>query len=694
MSSIPPTTSTAPHAINWNDQAVNKEAEKTTIIYKVHIDGQPYQVTVGYNNAALRSQMKIETDPKVLETIDKIVKEMKPEDLIKLVGHQIKMNLNAPETDSVQVFHEENDHTLTKDSDSSLLESANNISRLFNQTLKPLAPTPTSTPISLAVERDPTIQDEADRITATAAKAPKVILNDQFRSIRQIWRYEKGGEAEEIVDRVDTFKDLQEAAHKEQDYLKDLQKKTSDPAKIQTINTRLQALDKTIAKCAEAKTTWANSDYFRDKLRGKAELNFEKGADAVITAYEKIIENNYYPAAPPVNMRYHKCQAGTEEAGWLRVGVVSDMSNGFTNLKALNELSSAIDENLDPDTLRNEMANNILTQWGKAKEKGKHNVDASAGYALKQLGYTPGQIKGAFISRKLDIPLDDRAKKIIGETVEKRKQVLSSQFLQIVMEQSKHLSPEDIESGTLKILHVSLLNQQSKKIDSTGWNHDEENEMLDMAEIFKLFNGKQLVQDNKGPFIDLEGNIHLPNIGGDLSLQALFFNQSVQGNTKNDRTQQEINEATLFDTKMDLTHPLSKSLDRENTSYTSAADMIFKGIEIGYKVSCGCLSAKDRTGFVSACVADRVMEKAQFSKEARAEFMRGQIKEDSPAVKIIRDNTGTKIMKVSPFFIEGFTEGPLATPLNFLQRMLLYITQGIEILKERRRIKAREISAP
>ncbi len=246
-------------------------------------------------------------------------------------------------------------------------------------------------------------------------------------------------------------------------------------------------------------------------------------------------------------------------------------------------------------------------------------------------------------------------------------------------------------------IHIGLLNQDKKEIDGTGWNHHEANEMTDMAEIFQEFKGKALIFDGLGPFIDENGNIHLPqkNTTKTLTLNPFFVNSSVQGHKDDNKnlTAIHINEQTFDELKKysienenfsEILAGMSLVFEKKNhTSYQTAIDLIYWARMAGFMISTGCLSAKDRTGFT--CAADSVLNQMEaFPIKAKRKFMKAQMKENAPGVLVVQDNNPeTHIMKVEPFFIPGVTD----TPRGKVLRAGMWAKQAAEILKERKRIK-------
>jgi len=91
------------------------------------------------------------------------------------------------------------------------------------------------------------------------------------------------------------------------------------------------------------------------------------------------------------------------------------------------------------------------------------------------------------------------------------------------------------------------------------------------------------------------------------------------------------------------------------------------------------------------------MEDGDIPQSSRNKFMREQLDEDSPGVRVVQDNTGTKIIKILPLKIEGITKGTLGRK-NAIKgagkRIVTLTKSAIEIPKERQRIKKKAKLTP
>ena len=234
------------------------------------------------------------------------------------------------------------------------------------------------------------------------------------------------------------------------------------------------------------------------------------------------------------------------------------------------------------------------------------------------------------------------------------------------------------EGDQFTIIHLGLLNQNKNKVFSTGLVHNEKNEMLDMYEVFKEFQGKKIIFDGKGPFIDENGHIHAPfkaktGAPQELTLNPVFCNISVQGLTKNTKIQKAINEEALSNISSQLSNldeeqrklwdKIKAQLTSGKSNYQLAEDLAFAILKSGKSLSMGCFGAKDRTGFVGARTIQRflgehLVKKCQGKKDGEKiiKFFSNKILDaDAMAAQLVKENTNNTILKCSPFFLPGIS---------------------------------------
>jgi hypothetical protein len=379
---------------------------------------------------------------------------------------------------------------------------------------------------------------------------------------------------------------------------------------------------------------WLNSNYFRHLLRRSS--SFEKAIESYIAA--------------PINMRHHTVNIGDGNPwSFYRVGIISDMSNGFTNLKELKALRG-------DEKLRGEKVEEVEKEKAKNKKQKQ-----SLKYALKELG----------------------SQVAITAAIKKRKKILASQFLLLLSAQIEK-NPSLIDGGEFNLAHVALLNPQKHDFDKSGWMHDEENEALDMAEIFEEFNGVKISFESarsKTPRYDedVRGKIttvYLPKPSGikdgECTLRTFFSNICVQsvsgsnfykksifcdGESDNTGAQKNINDKTL--TRLggvfsNINGRLNTNAGKGTSTYAVAEELCTKMLERGnIALSFGCLSAKDRTGFVAGRIAVKKRLGSSDNKELEQELSMDILRKGC-AVQCVYDNTRSKNgLSVSPLKVPG-----------------------------------------
>lgn len=379
---------------------------------------------------------------------------------------------------------------------------------------------------------------------------------------------------------------------------------------------------------------WLSSDYFRGQIR---ESGFAQATESYVSA--------------PVNMRYQELQVdGKKEVGFYRVGIMSDMRNGFYSLSDLKSFKN------EPKKV-NDLIQNLSK---KLNSKLTNDQRVSIENALNNLKIMRG------------------SPSYIDIVYQERKMMIEQQMVQLIagqVRQNPQKVLEAFEAGnSFDLVHVALLNQRKSEMGSTGWVHDERVEMEDMQEIFAEFNGKKLCFNGTGPLIDGD-MVYLPyQIKASeivtIPLATAFFNTSVQGNTHNNKTQLKINTQQLR--QLLISHPhlfdkfpeIKKSLlEDSSTSYTLAEELIMVLLSSKtFCVSLGCLSAKDRTGLVAERLMLRHLHPHLPSKR-KHDFDKSIFDPNGPAVRVVTDNTPKfKVLKVNP-------RASLPQGFNFLDRI-------------------------
>lgn len=322
-----------------------------------------------------------------------------------------------------------------------------------------------------------------------------------------------------------------------------------------------------------------------------------------------------------------------------------------------------------------------------------------------------GDLKKAAAVRQSMEPLSHikAGERMINDHIAKKQLYLDDLMLHYVATQIDTES-EKIDSvldgATLNVVHLGLLNEEKSKIENpSGLIHDEAILMKEMAANFATFDGREIILDGKGPYIDIEGKIHTSkealNDDGKpktLKLKPQFVNITVQGYTENGPVQRELNQKSLnaLDEQVkDLKAnedpqkadeikkiksslaSIQKKLDKGQSNYQIACDLFAVMLDIKkvqqnddkqiFSCSVGCYSAKDRTGVVAeaSVIMTRLKDSVQLMekdpKKQRSllqKFGRGMLSKHSMAHKAAADsaNSSEVPLKVSSINIPTVTD--------------------------------------
>lgn len=321
-----------------------------------------------------------------------------------------------------------------------------------------------------------------------------------------------------------------------------------------------------------------------------------------------------------MNLKVEKDEHGLpREYGLMRLGVMSDLRNGATNLRELKECEGN-------EGLKQAKLNELKAAQQKYKEG------------------TP-----SFAALKVAIEDIQNPKEAL-EARQERMELLMLQYLAAQAERD----PSKLEGDTWNVVDVRLLDPSKNEVDSdSGWVHNETNQLLDMKEIFSQFSGKTVVLDGKGPYIDKEGKVHLPidRGGKELDLKARLINISVQGQMENGKVQQSCNSDDLQALSDDPAignqedwQEMVALLQDGKSNATVAEKAVFALVKAGYSVSVGCLSAKDRTGWVVGRVMAKLMSEG--FPDLRKALTKQLLSAKSMASQILSDVTGWRFMKL------------------------------------------------
>lgn len=402
---------------------------------------------------------------------------------------------------------------------------------------------------------------------------------------------------------------------------------------------------------------WVDSNHFRRTLKEQR----AQGQDFQTACEADMVTT-------PVNMRFHALE-GRESEGVLRVGVCTDFRFGMLSLTDLKKMKA--DPVLFQQKVQAFASRFSLSRSSKEREVMAHVLQKIAPRAFQVL-QNPSHTQEEFEAASRDT-------EALDSVLHEREFVLEQQTLHLLHEQvqrhADQLQTRPDGSFGFTMVHIALLNPKTHKIDETGFVHDERVEMEDMAASFELLKGKTITLDEKAsvPFVDETGAIHLPpppsGETGEVHLQPLFLNVSVQGCTKNMPIQQEINGLALQQLRSagsqfaHLRQVLEKHQQGEASSYGIAEDIAYQCTQARIPLSMGCMSAKDRTGFVASRLMTRQMQEQLQSlplsprqREARSSSLDSQVLDrGGVSAQVVFDNTAQKVLKVSPLSLPGIS---------------------------------------
>lgn len=278
----------------------------------------------------------------------------------------------------------------------------------------------------------------------------------------------------------------------------------------------------------------------------------------------------YIPTA--VNMWAHSYISNKNrvEGEVIRLGVISDMRNGWFSLKFLKMIK---EKETNPELINaiiQDQIEKILKELCKHGAIGIDQKDIS--FVNKKLEKIQEKIRdGKLPYEKLKkmyylqsaryaidklLKIQNSLKKsnfdlVMEELIGDRRRILRDKMLQLVTAQISRNPLLAEKENVFEIFHQGLLNGFSRKLEPSGWMHDEAIEIEDMAEIFSDFNGKKMIFDSSDPYEDLNGDIHMPAPteklkGQTRELNSYFINISPQVNTRNSGIQRKINDDTLM----------------------------------------------------------------------------------------------------------------------------------------------------
>lgn len=418
--------------------------------------------------------------------------------------------------------------------------------------------------------------------------------------------------------------------------IKELKK---DPGNIREVEKKEHQLTVLQAKIQANRSTYANlqkdetvgkrkffdSNYHREYM--STAIKQLKTTELTGAVYQQMADktNPGLVHARNITLKVKKDEHGLPNTyGLLRVGVMSDLTNGATNLEELRKIANG-------DT---ELKTNVLTnlQTRKASCKKGSPAEASLQMAIDQINNP-----SASLTKRTE-----------------RMELMMLQYLSAQAERDVGKLTSLKTADTWSVVDVRLLSPKKDEIDQeSGWVHNEANQLQDMKAIFEKFSGKTIVLDGKGPYIDDDGKVHLAiNADGkELTLSATVLNISIQGQMENKGLQKDINEQAITAlasheklNDQDDWKEMQALLNAGQSNGTVAEKAVTALVKAGITVSCGCLSAKDRTGWV----VGRTMVKlvADSVPDIRKYLTKQILNSKSMASQILKDVTGWSFMKL------------------------------------------------
>lgn len=238
------------------------------------------------------------------------------------------------------------------------------------------------------------------------------------------------------------------------------------------------------------------------------------------------------------------------------------------------------------------------------------------------------------------------------------------------------------QGGKYLLCQMSLLDETIDK-NKNGFAHNEKNFMLDSAYTYERFNGATIhfsseaekpsfVEGDKGKIAQVI--IPWPKeknpIPQDTTLTSIFFNQSVQGETDNNKLveQKRINEDAIRhlekftpdDKKATLTG-LKNRLNDTNSSYELARDILLFAKSLGGSIGVNCFSGKDRTGelitqVIKKHITDRAAESGIKLSRAETQKIAKNLHSDKGIARQVAFlNVGVAALKIKKIFIDGMS---------------------------------------
>lgn len=309
-------------------------------------------------------------------------------------------------------------------------------------------------------------------------------------------------------------------------------------------------------------------------------------------------------------------------------------------------------------------------------------------------GPAPDKLKRRIAGLDYAIAQFENTEKLEQAYIE-RKAHLSRQFLAVAASAFETNGRGLSNGATFDLVDMRLVKPGKSKVNGLGFAMDEGNMLKDMSEIYSQFCDKNLIVDGQvgsAPYIDLEGNIHLPKKSNEeapriLKLKSAVVSVSVQGadddksgiqrsvNQEGFKVLDEIierhkSEYGLPNDLDELYKDVKKRILSGQTGFEEAEDLgLVLAKTKGLAFSIGCFSAKDRGGIVAARIAARLMEydtlhPAKSTVPVKLSWLdrtslrntlsKQILSRSGNAAHVVQDNTGVTVFKALPHKVPGF----------------------------------------
>lgn len=428
---------------------------------------------------------------------------------------------------------------------------------------------------------------------------------------------------------------------------------------------RIQTIDKKSSEYSDTKATWASTNTSRYLFKKFGEEEAKKRELPLLA-----------------NLRSHSIKFfDTEEINSTnRSAAISDFAHPETNLMEMEDYLTLTDETKESRPYHFYDYYKVNIADPVAKE-----------HLIKE------------IKQRLELAYGTSDRNQIHILVSERRARLRSLMLQDLY---VHFQVKPAKERSLFYGRVALLDPEKKPVtESTGYQLNERNQLLDMKALYDELDGTKVIFDlDVGTYFDDEGRIHMPkSFCTDKKLEmaqlrTLLINVCVQGHKKNTGLQYTINKEAVdkMRTTLELTEDqrklaskLNKALRQKKTSFQVSHKSIQFMSAMGY-CSTDCYGGKDRTGYALALEIYYIIRK-HIKKQRNitntkpksdnifmAKIAHQLIGPRAIIRRIIEDNSGTGItaIKVTDFNLKLFIPGPGRFWLLGIQKRLSEYVRG------------------